>query len=645
MSACASFYYPLMRPLSVMVLLFAAILLSGCSWSGLGLPEDGSDPETFELTLNAGAHGSVSASGSSPYNRNEIVTLTASPDTGYQVASWSGTMDDGVASLGNFVRMNSDKTVSVTFIEAITLSGTATYTSVPATSGGLDYASTTNEPIRGAVVQIVDQASSVIYSEGNLDASGNYSLSAPANTAIRIIVQAALGTPGSPHTAVVDNTDAQSLYAIFMDMTTGAVDSSGNDFNADSGWDIPSTSYTSARNAGPFAILDVIYQAEQMVLAADGSATFPTLLVNWSENNIPVSGDPDIGEIGTSFYEPSSRSLWILGAEDTDTDEYDQAIVAHEWVHYFEDQFSRSDSPGGPHASGDILDPSVALSEGLANAVSGIIRGTNEYIDTAGLDQGSIGLELDLEADSVPDGQTWDDVNGGGDMRLLDGYWSEDSVQEVLYDIMDSNDDDADTLPLGFVGLYNAMTGDYMNTPAFTSMLTLLHYIDVENSGNTAAIDAIASAENIDMGDEFDTDDIATGMHMYTPLTLGTLQSDDVDGNTLTTEETYGSMAGALDNKLNNRRFFSMMSLAAGDYIISVTPVTSGRRPVLFLNDGSIFSITVDDTQMDVPYTHTASGDFSFAAGTVDAAGDFTVEINTAPATVTAPLSIPEGNG
>ncbi len=603
-------------------LLSAVFLCVACSPSGLDVVEGGGS-KSYVLTLKAGPNGSVTAVESGPYSRNQIVQVTATPDVGFQVGSWSGTMNDGATTLTNNVRMDGDKTVRVTFAAAIILSGNVTFTSIPATSSGLDYGSAADLPIRGAVIQIVDQSTSVIYSQGNLDSNGDYSLSAPANTDIRIIVQAAMGTPGDPHTIVVDNTDSESLYSIFLDMTTGVADTTGVDFNADSGWD--GSDYTGTRAAGPFAILDVVYEAEQMVLAADATAIFPQLTINWSPLNTDVSGDTSAGEIGTSFYSPVDRALFILGDEDNDTDEYDRAIIAHEWSHYFEHQFSRSDSIGGPHSDGDILDPSVAMSEGFANALSGIIRGTNSYIDTGGTDQGSVLVEVDLEADETSDSATFGDPLD----RRLDGYWSEGSISEVLYDIMDSNDDGSDDISLGFDAVYDALTADYKDTPAFTSIITFLHHLKLQQAASAASIDAIAADENISVADEFETANTAEGYRMYTSLTDGVTETQDIDGNNLTTSDVYEAIGTFNDNKLMHRRFF-MMTGAAGSYEITIDPTETDEVMLIHFNDGQSFQAGAAGADLIFDYDH-GGGDFVFAVGTFGSAGEFSVGVVFTP--------------
>jgi hypothetical protein len=123
-----------------------------------------------------------------------------------------------------------------------------------------------------------------------------------------------------------------------------------------------------------------------------------------------------LGEIKTSHY--SDNQLYILGKENVDTDEYDDHVVAHEWGHYFESRFSRSDSLGDDHSIGDKLDPRVAFGEGLGNAISGMVTDDIHYVDTNGNLQGVVGVYMDLSSSS-------------GDTVSV-GWFSEDSVQYIL---------------------------------------------------------------------------------------------------------------------------------------------------------------------------------------------------------------------
>ncbi len=73
---------------------------------------------TVTLTASAGFNGHLAELAQTTYPLGTIVTLTATPEAGFLVASWSGTDDDASVSDTNLVTMNANKTVRVTFLQA-----------------------------------------------------------------------------------------------------------------------------------------------------------------------------------------------------------------------------------------------------------------------------------------------------------------------------------------------------------------------------------------------------------------------------------------------------------------------------------------------------------------------------------------------
>ncbi|MGB5740215.1 MAG: hypothetical protein WBM54_12750, partial [Woeseia sp.] len=277
--------------------------------------------------------------------------------------------------------------VAVTSVETgsiVTVSGKALYEFVPANPNciGLSYATTEQRPIRGATMQIVDAATNAVIDTTVTDDVGNYSFTVAAAANVFLRVRAELKRSGSPSwdVEVRDNTantafplDRRPLYVL----DGSAFNSGGSDqtrnLTATTGWG--GTSYTRPRAAAPFAVLDAIYSGMLLVLTADPAATFLPLDAYWSVNNSPTRGtstDSDVnianGELGTSFYRGDIDSLFLLGKENQDSEEFDSHVIVHEWGHYFEDVFSRSDSIGGSHGPGDKLDMRVAFGEGWATA-------------------------------------------------------------------------------------------------------------------------------------------------------------------------------------------------------------------------------------------------------------------------------------
>lgn len=504
-----------------------------------------------------------------------------------------------------------------------TISGIVTYSSYkPSSSSGLDYGTSQENPIRGAVVELQNSSGTVLAS-GNTTATGNYSLSAPANTSVRVVVKAALGSSSTPDTQIVDNTSGAALYAMAMDVTSATSDISQS-FNAGSGWD--GSSYSGTRTAAPFAILDVIYQAQQLVKTADSNASFPELLVNWSTNNKPASGELTVGEISTSHYN-SNGQLYILGAENSDTDEYDTHVIAHEWGHYFEAKFSRSDNIGGDHGGGDILDPTVAFGEGFGNALSGMVMNDPLYIDTAGQSQATVSNSMNLEADSISDDTTDITIGTGQTNTFLDGFYSESSVQEVLYDLYDSGASDDDAVAGGFAPIYSVLVNGQKSTKAFTSIFSFLYHLKQDYPSYSAGISSIALAENISDGDEYE----ATTRPIYTTVPFdGSSVTVDVDGATLQTWTSYGPItASSAGNKLYNLLYFKTTATASGCYTLEAKPSAS-EDLIIYAPDGVTIDQNIGGSE-SVSGTFTLGENSVFAVGSYGGATLFSVRLYSSP--------------
>jgi len=105
---CNPFVVLVRRVLSVI----QAITLGVILLSFLAFP-CGAAAQNFTLTLNTLGSGTVSASPAGPYAAGTVVTLTASPASGWSFSSWSGNLT-GYANPGTLI-MNGNYTVTATF--------------------------------------------------------------------------------------------------------------------------------------------------------------------------------------------------------------------------------------------------------------------------------------------------------------------------------------------------------------------------------------------------------------------------------------------------------------------------------------------------------------------------------------------------
>jgi len=435
--------------------------------------------------------------------------------------------------------------------EGTKIIGKITYDRVPVQidnmgSAALNYAGTYREAGKNLVVKAINENAEVV-AETTTNNKGEYTLYVPKNTPVKIRVYARMHKKGVWDVSVVDNTNMKSMYTLEGGFYDSGEQTTRRDLHAPSGWD--GQSYSGVRSAAPFAILDSINTIMQKVVKANPKIVFPQLTVNWSVNNVSVGGDTNLGQIGTSSYTADNGEMWILGDANADTDEYDDHIIIHEWSHFFEDKFSRSDSIGGGHSAGDTLDIRVAFGEGFANGMSAIATDNPVYFDTSGYNQAS-GWNMNIE--SAP--------------QENPGWFSEASVQRIMYDLYDSNNEGADQISLGFRPIFNTLIDKERNAKAFTSIFTFIHGLKSENPSESAYIDQVVASEQISpITDEYGShrSNRANGLltnTIYQDLHVG---SRVVQCN----KNTYG-----VYNKLGNRTFMKVHIDHAGIYTFEANP-------------------------------------------------------------------------
>ena len=442
---------------------------------------------------------------------------------------------------------------------SVKLNGKITYDYVPVNVNGvgLDYTHITQNSVRGAVVRVLNASNKELGST-TTDENGYYELNVTGTT-VKVQVLAKLKSSNWDF-QVKDNTNSNALYVMEGNLFSLGTDQiQTRDLNAPSGWD--GSSYSRTRVAAPFAILDVIYQAIQKVRSADSSIVFPPLNIYWSKNNKSASGDISNGDIITSHYDTISNAFYILGDENADTDEYDSGVIAHEWGHYYESKFSRADSIGGFHASGNFLDIRLAFGEGFGNAISSMIRDNPKYWDASGYHQAN-GWSMNLESEKSEH----------------PGWFSEASIQRILYDIYDSHDDKGDTISYGFKPIHHLLIGKEKNTPAFTSIFSFIKGLKDEHPSDATAIDTILAQESI-----APINDIYGSGRTNRKENANPLYADLKLGNNVTITTNYAvdsrlSQSGRI-NQLGAYNFAKVTIPSDGDYTISVTQIGNSGNP------------------------------------------------------------------
>jgi hypothetical protein len=471
---------------------------------------------------------------------------------------------------------------------AVTLSGQVTFDKVPAVPGqGLVYTQTVAAPARGVTVELLQNGS--VTASTTTDAAGNYSFgNVTQNTAVSLRVRAEMLRVGTPSWdfRVVDNVNGEALYtlagAVF---NTGSTDLTRN-LHAASGW--TGAAYTQTRSAAPFAILDVAYEAAQLVLTAAPAAVFPSLRFHWSTANVPVSGSAP-GEIGSSRFQ-TGVGILLLGAANQDTDEYDRHVVAHEFGHYLEWSFSRSDSIGGPHALTDQLDMRLAFGEAWGNAFAAMVTTQRVYVDTHSASQAHA-FSFDLEQSSSR-------VNPNP------GWFNEESLQALIYDLYDNGRDvppgafTVDELALGFAPIWEALTTEQRTTRALTSVFPFIDALKTARPADETLIDSLTTSQRIAVV----SDEYGTGQTNFGLPTRRTLLEVSQDFNTIYDSVAVGgtvqnvcslddytsSLTGA-ENKLASRRYVRFSVTSPGVHTITARargPLNGAADPDLVLHRG-----------------------------------------------------------
>ncbi len=417
--------------------------------------------------------------------------------------------------------------LSTIYLEAVEISGTIYFERIKVKNIGgssfLDESNIIKERAKYVSVVAIDTSDNLIQSTFT-DDNGTYKFSnLPNNTDIKIRVYAKMKKLNRWSVKVVNNTNNDSLY--------GIEGSSSNSGNSNSIRDITAT--VSSKNSPPFAILDSIYLAMHKVVSVDSKVNFPQLTVSWSTNNIT-----------TGTYYDGEDNIMLQGDQHGDSDEYDDHIIIHEWGHYFERNFSRADNIGGQHGADEHLDIRVAFGEGFGNALSAMVTDDPIYFDT--MENSGWNMNIETAQHDTP------------------GWFSESSIQRILYDLYDSHDDEQDRLSLGFKPIYETLVNGQKYTPVFTSIFSFILELKKVNPTSTDKIDNIVANE-----------DIGTIEDIYGSNRISNLQESSLPlYKELTVDKTIGDICTinyyGTYNKLSNHKYIRFSINENGTYPIEV---------------------------------------------------------------------------
>ncbi len=210
----------------------------------------------------------------------------------------------------------------------------------------------------------------------------------------------------------------------------------------------------------------------------------------------------------------------MLSAEVTeDTDEFDQHVIAHEFGHYIEANFSRADNIGGAHGIGDKLDIRVAFGEGFGYAFSAMVLNDPVAVDTFVFNGDNVSSTFDVE-DNPP---APDDPARLLVQRVI-------GVVDSLGSVRQQCRPQRHAWRWAFSRMWNVLTNSQRTTPAFTSLFSFITALKTASPVNAGAIDLLVTAQNTTaITDIWGTGEThvpapvaaAAALPLYTPITVG----------------------------------------------------------------------------------------------------------------------------
>lgn len=332
------------------------------------------------------------------------------------------------------------------FADAITLSGTAHFQYRPintVTTGQGTIRGLSGDPvidtISDAEMMILNSAGEIIQC-GTTNDDGSFQVSVPRGSGDITVKILSRAFNSKIKASVLEDQTSNSPYSLQKTITVGNDPINLGDFLA-----LARMSQSSKMEGAAFNIFKSIFKANDYIRTQTANTAWVAekVTIYWKAGFNPYSyfGYPDSL---LSFYKPGERKLYILGGyngnvSSADTDHFDPAVILHEYGHFLEDIYGKTDSPGGYHNGDAVIDPRLAWSEGFANFFQGAVLNKSYYLDTAGfcndsLESGScsqnVYITLNDDAavasfDRMPAGTT----DGEGNFREI-------SISRTLYKII-----------------------------------------------------------------------------------------------------------------------------------------------------------------------------------------------------------------
>jgi len=222
-------------------------------------------------------------------------------------------------------------------------------------------------PVRRAVVQIRKADDDSLVASGATDDEGAFTIrfDDPGGDVYALamaLVDDARNTIAVRDCPLQDCDGVGFVHAVFSETFTPGPDV-----------DIGGWVGTREGSASAFNIFDVFLRGQDFAWEVYGVKP-PPLTGQWADGSATVCD-------ALSCFTARDDTIWVVGLA-ADSDAFDDPVLAHEFGHYLEAAFSRSDSPGGAH-DGSPTDPRLAWGEGYGTFAGCDMLASPIYIDTA----------------------------------------------------------------------------------------------------------------------------------------------------------------------------------------------------------------------------------------------------------------------
>jgi hypothetical protein len=199
---------------------------------------------------------------------------------------------------------------------------------------------------------------------------------------------------------------------------------------------------------------------------------------------------------------------------------------------------------------GDMLDPRVAWSEGWANFFSSAVRNDPIWRDSSGPNGVTI-LRYDLE-DNVPPGDK------------EPGYWSEASVDTLLWDLYDARPDAGDNVQYPFSQIWSAFAD--LRNDHFIYLPYFLEHFLARNPSATDAVTTMAQVRKINLQPNVRP---SVTNPFPTPMNVGSVVTGFVD-----------SLNPKRNNLVTSSHFYSFTTTGGAASIrLDITGLGAGDNP------------------------------------------------------------------